>query len=330
MQIGKLDNKLLKELVIDNTGAKRPEIISGPAVGEDCAVVDFGQYECVLSSDPITAAVKNAGALAVNVACNDIASNGVEPLGIMLTVLLPPRTTEREIGELMRQASDAAADLGVAIIGGHTEITDAVTRPLISATAIGRADAGSSRRMPMQPGDQLLVTKLLASEGTGILASEHGKELRAVLPESELSEARDMLGSVSVVREGIIAGSIGVSGMHDVTEGGILGAVWELCELSGLGAEIWEYSIPLAGVSVKICEHFGIDPYRLISSGSMLISARPEEGEKIIAALEIEGIRVTRIGTVRDARSGMLIVRKNGKKEIIAPPASDEIYRVTR
>ncbi|MDR2156648.1 MAG: AIR synthase family protein [Clostridiales Family XIII bacterium] len=344
MKIGKLDNALLRKIVIDKIGYRRSEVITGPGIGEDCAVIDFGAYECILSTDPITAAGDRIGSLAVHVSCNDIASNGVEPLGVMLTVLLPPDTTEQEIETIMAQAAETAKQLGVEIIGGHTEITDAVTKPIVSSTAVGRgvaksgfaesdaiSGAGGGGRAQsgtrIRPGDRILVTKKLAMEGTGIIASDHAETLAGVLTAEELRHAVSMLDRISVVKEGVLAGSIGTTGMHDVTEGGVLGAVWELCRLADAGAEIWREAIPLDPVTVKICGHFGLDPLRLISSGSMLIVAHPKEGGDILQALRAAGTEVTEIGLVKEREEGLRLVSGAIRLPIEAPQ-SDEIYKM--
>jgi hydrogenase expression/formation protein HypE len=342
MRIGKLDNDLLKKIVIDKITFRRPEVKTRPGVGEDCAVIDFGEYDCVLSTDPITATSKRIGSLAVTVSCNDIASNGVEPLGLLLSVLLPPETTEAEIEEIMGQAAETAEKIGVEIIGGHTEITPVVNQPVITATAIGRAvrginsfwsaDGGAiggrEKKCAVCRGDRLIVTKSLAMEGTGIIAASHENELLDVLSVSELAEALAMLDNISVVKDGVTAARIGVSGMHDITEGGLLGAVWELCELNGVGAEVHEDALPVADVTRKICSHFGIDPLRLISSGSMLIAAPEKSAKAVLAALEKAGVKATEIGIIAERESGLRLVGADGKATEIAPPESDEIYRV--
>lgn len=375
MKIGKLDNDLLQRIVLDKIGFKRPEVLTRAGVGEDCAVIDFGEYCCLLSTDPVTASASRIGSLAVHISCNDIASNGVAPMALLLTVLLPPEITEAEIAEIMRQASDTASGLGVEIVGGHTEVTDTVKRPVITSTAIGRAlvserdvrargvrdgdmvgqkavsgnccdlrKAGIGNGRQVMPGDRILVTKTLALEGTGILASDHGDVLAGVLDAGELSAAKAMLESISVVREGVIAGQIGFSAMHDITEGGILGALWELCRLNDVGAEIVCGDLPLHPVSVKVCEHFGLDPLRLISSGSMLIIADPQKSAAICRALSAENIDVTDIGVVHEAVSGIWLRSGGGETGIgdgvfpqnfpaagripVEPPGSDEIYKV--
>ncbi|GAB1475630.1 AIR synthase family protein [Bacillota bacterium] len=328
MKTGKLDSKLLEEMVFKHLTFKRPEVITGPGVGEDCALVDFGDYDCVLSTDPITGAVADIGRLAVQISCNDIASNGVEPLGILLACMLPEGTAVEEIDEIMRQAGEASEALGVMIIGGHTEITKAVNSPVIVSTAVGRALKGASQSAAnMRPGDCILMTKQAGLEGTGIIAGDHEGRLKNVLTIDEISEAKAMLDLVSVVKEGVIAGKIGTSGMHDITEGGILGAVWEMCEISGNGAEIWEDKIPVSHITKKICKHFDINPLRLISSGSMLIIARPEKTDEIIESIEDAGIPVVCIGNVTEVSQGRVIIGEKGR-ELIEPPGSDELYKV--
>ena len=239
LDIGKLPSELLERLVFDNIGFKREEVLIRPGIGEDCAVVDFGSYDCVLTADPITAAVKDIGSLSVHISCNDVAAKGVEPLGIMLVILMPKGSTEEDIKEIMAQAGNAAQELNVEIIGGHTEVTTAVTKPVIVSTALGRALKGKVQNpAQMEEGDLLYITKYAGLEGTGIIAKDREKELSDILNKEELAEAKSLLDLVSVVREGVILGKLGTHGMHDVTEGGILGAIWEMCQIAGKGALI--------------------------------------------------------------------------------------------
>ena len=191
LPVGKLDTDLLREIVFKHIHHKRAEVLVRPGVGEDCATLDFDQYECVMSTDPITAAISEIGRLAIHITCNDIASNGVEPLGIMLAVMLPVGTTAREIETIMKQAAEVSESLGVEIIGGHTEITPAVNRPVIVSTAIGRTVAGGSQRAEnMRPGDAILMTKQAGLEGTGIIASDFADQLASVRTGGELEEAK--------------------------------------------------------------------------------------------------------------------------------------------
>ena len=295
LKVGKLDSDLLQKIVFDKITYKRPEVITRPGIGEDCAVIDFGENECVMSTDPITAAVSDIGRLCIHISCNDIASNGIQPVGILLAVLLPEGTTEEEIAEMMRQAGEVSAELGVEIIGGHTEITNAVRQPVITSTAIGRGPRGGSQTADdIVPGDMILMTKKAGIEGTGVIARDHADELRGDLTDEEIKKAQDLLRQVSVVKEGVIAGGIGTHGMHDVTEGGILGAVWEMCHIAGTGCEVIKESIPVEDVTMKVCGRYGIDWLRLISSGCMMIAVSPDKVAEMTSAIEEAGIEVSR------------------------------------
>ena len=334
LKVGKLDSDLLKNEVIDRISLKRPEVLVRAGVGEDCAVIDFGEYECVLSTDPITAAVGDIGRLAIHISCNDIASNGVEPVGILLAVMLPEGSTEDDVKTIMGQAADAAAACNVEIIGGHTEVTPAVNKPVIVSTAIGRGLRGrSASAKNIKVGDAVIMTKTAGLEGTGIIAGDFKNQLKEILTDEELAEAKALLGNVSVVRDGTVAGSVGTHGMHDVTEGGILGAIWEMCRIAGVGAEIHEDAVPVNDVTRKICDHFGINYLRLISSGSMIIMARPEKKNEIIKKLAAVGVEAAEIGVITPPESGLVLVKGSGADESrvpIDPPGPDELYKVVK
>lgn len=331
LPVGKLDTDLLKETVFSHILHLRPEVMVRPGVGEDCATIDFGKYECVMSTDPITAAISEIGRLAIHITCNDIASNGVEPLGIMLAMMLPIGTTVGEIETIMMQAQEVASSLGVEIIGGHTEITPAVNRPVIVSTAIGRTLAGGSQKAEnMRPGDIILMTKQAGLEGTGIIASDFADQLSEVLTAEEIAEAKGYMNLVSVVKEGVAAGNMGTAGMHDITEGGVLGAVWELSEISGVGVELEEDKIPVSEVTRKICDHFGINYLRLISSGCMMIIVHPDREEAVMEAIRNVGVDVTRIGRVMEQGALRVLIGKDGVVREIDPPESDELYKVVK
>ncbi len=317
LKTGKLDSDLLKKIVFENITYRRDEVITRPGIGEDCAEIDFGEYICTMSTDPITASVNDIGRLAIHISCNDIASNGIQPIGIMLAVMLPEGTTEEDVENIMKQASHAAEMMEVEIVGGHTEITPAVSRPVIVSTAVGR-DVKSKEKFSTRPGDLIFITKQCGIEGTGIIASDREEEVKEFLSAEELRHARAMLDRVSVVAEGTAAGRTGVCAMHDITEGGVLGAVWEMCKVAGLGAEIEEKRIPVDPVTLKICSRFDINPLRLISSGCMLIIARPDKKEQLESVID----EITCIGKIMDTEYG---IRMDGRA--ISPPESDELYK---
>lgn len=331
LEIGKLDSDLLKEIVFGKITYKRPEVLVRPGIGEDCAVINFGkEYNCVMSTDPITAAATDIGRLAIHITCNDIASNGIQPVGIMLTVMLPYGTTEEDVAMIMEQAGETAAKLQVEIIGGHTEITNAVVKPVIVSTAVGRAPVGSKNSTDnMSVGDHILITKRVGIEGAGIIASDLEDKLQDVLTDQELAKAKSFLKEVSVVKEGIIAGEVGTNGMHDVTEGGVLGAVYEMAVIADHGVKIYKDRIPVDDVTLKIADKFNINYMRLISSGCMLIVAAEDKKDEIIEKIQAAGINVSDIGVITEKEKGLKLVVGDEEEEIL-PPAGDELYKAVK
>lgn len=325
MNIGKIPNNILKEIILDKLQFKRKEVLLRPGIGEDCCAVDFGEYVCVMSSDPITGTSHEIGRLAVHITCNDIASSGIEPLGLLVTILAPPETTEKNIEQIMDQLTKTALSINVDIMGGHTEITASVTRFVIVCTAVGKA---LKNRMVTtggaKPGDFIILTKSAGTEGTAIIALEKENELAGIIGEELLNEAKGLINNISVVKEGLIAGTYGVSAMHDATEGGILGAVWEMCEASGTGAQIDKQKINVAMSTLKICEYYHIDPLKLISSGCMLIACRDAEG--LVKKLEEENIPAGVIGIIKEGCERILVT--DAGSELIMPPEADDLFKV--
>ena len=173
------------------------------------------------------------------------------------------------------------------------------------------------------------MTKTAGIEGTGIIACDYEEELREVLSGEELEHAKSLLSKVSVVKDGIIAGRIGTHGMHDVTEGGILGAVWEMCSIAGTGARLDAEAIPADDVTRRICEHYDINMLRLISSGSMLIMTEEDKKEEIIRELAAQGIPAAQIGKIVPKEEGLSIC-EGGKQTQIDPPGPDELYKIVK
>ncbi|SDJ98159.1 AIR synthase family protein [Natronincola ferrireducens] len=326
MKIGKVPTEVLREVVFKNIKHKRPEVLVRPGIGEDCAVVDFEENVCVMSTDPITGAVKDIGSLSIHISCNDVASNGVEPIGVMMTILAPVGTTKEDLDYVMKEANKAAASINVEIIGGHSEITDAVNRMVISTTAIGRQrkkDMVTSKGAKV--GDAVIMTKHGGLEGAAIIAHDLEKVLKDKVTEETIKSAKAFGEEISVVKEGVLAGKIGVHGMHDVTEGGILGALWELAEASNLGIEVYEDKIPIRPETLEICKALSINPLRLISSGVMVMAVPQEKKNSLMEILETVGIKATEIGKITENEK---IIVKGNSIQILEAPETDELYKV--
>ena len=319
MKLGKLDNDTLERLILDRFKKTRSESFGAPHIGMDCAMLDFGGDLIVCSCDPITSAdAKHIGALSVHVNCNDAAAGGAEPVALLVTLLLPPSETEETVAMIAEDLQDAAERAGVDIIGGHTEVTDAVTRVTTCTTVLARTPK-TKTLCGAKPSDAIVMTKWAGLEGTMLIASDK-PELLAGLPAETVAHARALSKHLSVVPESRIAMKNGAHAMHDVTEGGVLGAVWELAAQTHCGVTVDKDAIPVSEETRAIADAANVDPYRLMASGSMLIAC--ENGEKMQNALSDAGIPAAVIGriTARDFHFA------DGSP--IDPPAADELYRL--
>lgn len=320
MRLGKLSNKQLEELLLCKFDSRRPEVFVRPGIGLDCAAVDLGRDLCVMSTDPITGAAKNIGSLAVHICCNDAAAAGAQPVGIMITLLLPAYADDELISAIADDIADASRIIGIEVIGGHTEVTDAVTRPVISATVLARAEKnGLISATGLSPGDDIILTKWAGLEGCAIIADDFSDKIDGVLSSGQLQEVSDWKRLLSVVKEGTIASQTGATAMHDVTEGGVLGASWEMATAAGCGIELWCDCIPVRNESRLICEHLGMDALKLISSGCMLIGC--QDAKKMLSALEAHGIPSSHIG-----RAVVEGITCDGIG--VAPPEADELLKL--
>ncbi len=323
MKVGKSSPRTLQSRVYPHLG-HRPDVLVHAGIGQDSAVLDFGPEVCVVTCDPITGAADQLGRLAVHVACNDLAAAGAEPIGVLLTLLLPRGAGERDLELIMRDAGRAAREVGVEIVGGHTEVTPAVTQSVVVAAAVGRAPrAGFVSAAGGRPGDTVVMTKSAGIEGTAILASDYAERLLPTLAPSLLERARSLVRMISVVPEGRIAARSGVTAMHDVTEGGVLTGVWELAEASGCGVRLDCDAVPVLEETRAICRVLGLDPLGLIGSGALL-AATPDP-DRLCARLREGGIEYAVVG---ELRAGPRVQIREGKPTPLEPPARDELFRL--
>ena len=328
MKVGKLPESVLKRSVFKQLHTKREEVLLGAGVGEDCAAMKLDSDEIfVISTDPITGTAKDIGDLAVQITVNDLASAGAEPIGVMLIMLLPEDATEEELKHVMAQVESACEKNRIQVMGGHTEVTRVVSQIVLSVTGVGKAKEDRLiSTADVLPDMDILVTKWVGIEGTAILAKEKERELSARYTKPFLEAAKGLDRYLSVLPEAATAVKSGVAAMHDVTEGGIFGALWEMAEASGVGLEIDLKKIPLKQETVEICEYFGISPYELISSGSMLMAAK--DGNRLVMELQKEGIPAVIIGKATAGRDRIL--RNEDECRYLEPPKTDELYKVLK
>lgn len=335
LPLGKLPVDLLASLLA-RAPIKDPRVLYGPGIGLDCAVIDLGERILVFKSDPITFASDDIGWYAVQVNANDVATTGATPRWMLATLLLPEASTSPELVEkIFEQVYRAAQALGISVVGGHTEITYDLRRPILIGTLIG--EVGRDQLVTpdrVQPGDRLLLTKGVPIEGTALLAREFGDQLvragmagEPILDAAGLETARNFLFNpgISVVRDAQIATRVGrVHAMHDPTEGGLAGALWELADASRRRLVIDPRAVPVSPLAQRICSAFNADPLATIASGALLLAVQAEDTAVIQAALQADGITCAEIGGVEDGPSG--VWQTNG--QVLPRPARDEIARI--
>ena len=326
MNLGKISETVLKRSVLNQIGHRREEVLVGPGIGEDCSVLSIAEDEVlVLSTDPITGTDQDIGTLAVHITANDIASNGAEVIGIMLTILLPEGTEEAQLRTAMQDMEEVCKKLNIEIVGGHTEVTKAVRQPIITVTGVGKMKRSEMiKTAGARPGQEIVMTKWAGLEGTAIIAAAKEEQLRTKYNQSLLDGAKQLIDFISVVPEARIARECGVTSMHDVTEGGIFGALWEIGAASKVGLEVDLRKILLKQETVEICEFYDINPYMLISSGCMLMIT--DQANYLVERLKAAGIAAAVIGRITQGNDRIIINEE--ERRFLEPPKSDELYKV--
>lgn len=326
MKIGKVPENVLKRSVMKQLHYKRDEVILGPGIGEDCAALALAEDEIlVMSTDPITGTAKDIGKLAIQITANDLASAGAEPIGVMLTILLPDGTREIALKRIMEQMECACREAKMQILGGHTEVTAVVNQPVVNVAGVAKAKKGSLiSTAGVRAGMDIVVSKWVGIEGTMIFAKEKEAELKEHFPADFVDTAIGFDRYLSVVPEAAVATQSSVAAMHDVTEGGLFGALWEMAEASGVGLEIDLKKIPIRQETVEICEYFDVNPYGLISSGMMLMASA--DGNALVLALQEAGIPATVIGKAIEGNDRVII--RDEERRFLEPPKTDELYKV--
>ena len=330
MQPGKLPLDLLSRL-LDDIDVRDPRVVLGARAGEDAALIDFGDRYLVAKTDPITFATDLIGWYMVQVNANDIAVMGGTPRWLMTTLLLPDTTSESEVEGIFTQVREACDALNITLIGGHTEITYDLPRPIAVGAMLGEAPKERAvLTSGARPGDSIVLTKAIAVEGTSILAREAADVLleRGVARET-IDRARELLFTpgISVVPEASIACDVvDVHAMHDPTEGGLSGGLVEMAAGANVGMLIDGEAIPVLPECREICDALGLDPLGLIASGSLLAAVPPDKVETLISVLARHGIPAHEIGIVTESADG-LRVRYGDEVRDLPTFSRDELAR---
>ncbi|MEE9198947.1 MAG: AIR synthase family protein [Dehalococcoidia bacterium] len=331
MNVGKLPPHLLEQLL-----AKVPiedsRVLLGPAVGEDAAVVEMGgDRVLVVKTDPITFATDEIGWYSVHINANDIAATGAVPRWFLATLLVPEELSQEGVEEIFQQIVDACRSLGISLIGGHTEITYGLERPIVMGAMLGEARRGQiTATSAAQPGDRILLTKGIAIEGTCVLAREASALLlsRGMQQES-IDRAKDYLyrPGISVLTEAQkTQATAAVHCMHDPTEGGLITGLREIASAAKVGIRLEVERIPILAECREICDRLGLDPLGLLASGALVLTLPPSEAPKALAALEGAGVAAYDIGEVTPASQGLRVLTGEGE-EAMPDFERDELAR---
>jgi len=324
---GKPPRHVLENIIFKYKGAPDPDVVQGPGIGEDAGIVRAGDGFIVAHSDPITAAEKYIGWLAVHVASNDVAVRGVQPRWLLLTILMPPGSSTALLEEIARDADAAARSINATIIGGHTEVTPGIPRPIVITTAIGFTRGRVIRTCDAQPGDKVFVIGRVGGEGASVIASDFRDLLvKKGLSIDLINKASEFIKDISVVDKAMVIKEY-VSAMHDPTEGGILEALYEVAVASNNTIYIDLDKVKLDPIVEEITEALNIDPYKLLSSGSLLATVPNSYVNDVINILETQGYYYSQCGEVRKGEP-KLIIKRGDKVELLESMIVDEIYKL--
>jgi len=329
---GKVPPEILEAVVFRNLGAKDKDVILGPTRGEDAAILKVGDRLIATSCDPVSGAVDRAGLLAVNVSANDVATRGVKPRWLLVCILLPKNFKRASLLKICQQINDAAAKLGVAVVGGHCETSPGLDHPIIVSCCVGVAErrkyfstAGS------KPGSKIVLTKGVGIEGTGILATDRREMVARAFGAAFVKKSAKYLEETSVVAEALIASGIeGVYAMHDPTEGGVQGGLCEMADAAGCGFTVHEGKLVVSPETKALARLFRMDPLQLISSGSLLISASTAAAKKLLEVFSANRIHASVVGEMVADRNHRVLIKSDGSTRRLAMPKADALWKALK
>ena len=330
MEVGKFPPELLERL-LGSAGSDDPRVVLGPRVGEDAAALDFGDRLLIAKSDPVTFATDRAGWYAVQVCANDVACTGATPRWFLATLLVPESFSIEEAKRLFDDVMESCNTLGVALIGGHSEVTQGIQRPIVMGTMLGEVQRDRLiTTAGAQEGDSIVVTKGVAIEGTALLARDRAEELRqAGVEESVITRSAEMLDTlgISVIHDAQTSVQLPVHSMHDITEGGLFTALHEVAAASGLGLAVEEDSVPVLPETNAVCTALGLHPMGLLASGAMLVTLHPQYTPSLLHYLDHAGINAWEIGQMLPAEEGSVLFTRGGDEVPLPQFRRDELAR---
>jgi hydrogenase expression/formation protein HypE len=337
-EIGKFPLDLIEKMVYHRLGAKNAEVLVGPGHGRDSAVIQLRANQVlVATADPLSVipalGLKDSAYISVHLLASDLATCGFPPRFLMVNLSLPPRMSNEEFEEYWICIHRECKKLGIAIVGGHTgryvgsDYTVVGGGVMMTLAPDKKYLASNMSR----PGDLLMMTKGTAIATTAILSRVFPETVRKEYGTSFLKRAQLYLRKFSVVEDALTAASVGlrdkgVTAMHDVTEGGLMGALYELSEASNVGMEIELSDVIVTEEAKRVCDLFSLSPYSTLSEGTLIMSVKPKKARRVLETLELKGIKSAVIGKVTEGKDGRWIVSEGGRKPL-EKPTSDPYWK---
>ena len=331
MKNGKISESVLKRSVLKQLHTTSDRILFKPAVGEDCAVISMqagDQTRLVTATQTFTLDVSDKHVranCAVYDALNNIYAMGAGPIGIELALLVPTTENEAVLRETVRAIDAVCEEAGIVVLGGHTQVSRAVKNIVVTVTAIGEAyEQALTPSSAAAPGMDIIVTGYVGLEGTAILANEKRAELETRFSKAFIDKSAAYIDHISTAMEAASAIGAGVAAIHDASQGGIFGALWDMAEASGIGLDIDLKKLPIRQDTIEISEFFDINPYKLLSGGSLIIIAA--DGTRVLRELEKTGKKAVIVGATTDSNDRVLI--SGEERRFLETAQTDEIYKV--
>ncbi len=330
--IGKVNDDFFQKNILTHTGREDRDLIIGPSMGVDSAIIKTQDGYMAIAEDPIFPSMSmtpdDFAFLTVHIGASDVAVMGIKPRFMTYSLLLPPGTPENYIQALIASISQYAAELDISIVGGHTGFYGAVTVPTIGGITVWGSGATYISPKNARENDNIIITKGAGIEATALLAYEFKEPLLRHLPADTIERAIARMREITVVKDALIAAqNSGVHVMHDATEGGLVRGVWEIAQASEKGVQIDEDDIFIPEDIQSICGYFHLNPCEIISEGTLILTCSPEETAELLLSYQKAGIEAKVIGKVTSPGKGCVFV-KNGKATPIVPPAKDEFWEV--
>lgn len=314
---GKISESILNRSVFKLIRHRRKDVYKKPSVGDDCSLIKMGEDYVCISTNPVTLSIDELGKKGIYHVANNIACVGGELIGVLVNILLPPMSNEKDIKLIMNDLENECQVLNIEVMGGHTEMIEGVIKPMITFTGVGKIKNSEMLKVKdVAPGNDIVMTKWAGMEGAAILARKGREELLGKYKSELVDKAENLSNYISVLKEASIAKENGALYMHDATSSGVYGALWELSCGIKHGIEIDLQQIPIKQEIVEVCEFYDINPYLLASRGVLLIVA--ENGLKLVEELNKVNIDAAVIGKVCDHNNK--IIRNEDEMRYLDPP----------